>query len=121
MDENMISRKKQPENTPLPRKDGNFFPSKYLQSPSPTPKISRTVPYYQSSSIHSHRYSQRPHKIFQSTVSPSEFNNSSNLAASGLLGIEPFVVVVLSASLLSFCSSASPGSAEDLKRNKTAV
>lgn len=25
MDENMISRKKQPENTPLPRKDGNFF------------------------------------------------------------------------------------------------
>ena len=73
------------------------------------------------SSIHSHRYSQKPHKTFQSTVSPSEFNNSSNLAASGLLGIEPFVVVVLSASLLSFCSSASPGSAEDLKRNKTAV
>lgn len=98
-----------------------FFPLKISSIAIPTPKISRTVPYYQSSSIHSHRYSQKPHKTFQSTVSPSEFNNSSNLAASGLLGIEPFVVVVLSASLLSFCSSASPGSAEDLKRNKTAV
>lgn len=104
------------ESTHQPRKkQKTFFPSKYLQSPFPIPKTLRTDSYNRSVciSVRLYRYSQELHKTFHSTVSPSEFKISSNVAASGLLGIEPFVVVVVTSSLLSFGSPASSGSGDD--------